>query len=504
MDKAIEIAKDGEDKSELAGILDIAANIYYLRGDYYNAQVHNNEAKVIAKEINDPEILKSAYNTSSSIHTALYEYEDALSDYKLFLSVRDSLLIQRSLQQQQFMKQQFNAERFEKDIAAEEIEELAQRQLILDTIRNRQQIALQRKTIDLQQATIENSSLEKIRLEQEAMLAEERIAAGIRDREILQLKLTEQVQQDSIRQIEELQRRTELEMQTVEKENALQQEQISRQRARMWFLLGIVFLALLLLFLVWRGLRYAKQTNIKLTDQRNKIQQQKEAIESQYEIIERERAKSDKLLLNILPEETAEELKEKGSATPRQYEMVSVLFTDFVGFTKISMKLTPEEIIKELDFCFLEFDRISDRHNMEKIKTIGDAYMSAGGIPVANISNPVDAVEAALEIKEFMDKMKDEKEARGESYWELRIGIHTGTIVAGVVGKNKFAYDIWGDAVNTASRMESSGEAGKVNISGETYELVKDKFNCTYRGKVTAKNKGEIDMYFVDSKIDGK
>ncbi|KAF0195467.1 MAG: family 3 adenylate cyclase [Bacteroidetes bacterium] len=216
-------------------------------------------------------------------------------------------------------------------------------------------------------------------------------------------------------------------------------------------------------------------------------------------IIENEKERSEKLLLNILPFETAEELKEKGSATPKHYEMVSVLFTDFKGFTTIAEKLTPEQLVEELNQCFLEFDHIIDRNNLEKIKTIGDAYMCAGGIPVANTSNPLDVVKAGLEIKAYMDRMKAEREAKGQDYWELRIGIHTGKVIAGVVGKNKFAYDIWGDAVNTASRMESSGEPGKVNISGDTYALVKDHFNCVYRGKVKAKNKGDIDMYFVES-----
>lgn len=216
-------------------------------------------------------------------------------------------------------------------------------------------------------------------------------------------------------------------------------------------------------------------------------------------IIEDEKDRSEKLLLNILPYETAEELKEKGSATPKQYDMVSVLFTDFKGFTTIAEKLTPEQLVAELNQCFLQFDHIIDKHNLEKIKTIGDAYMCAGGIPVANTTNPSDVVKAGLEIKAYMDRVKSEREASGQDYWELRIGIHTGRVIAGVVGKNKFAYDIWGDAVNTASRMESSGEPGKVNISGDTFELVKDQFNCVYRGKIKAKNKGDIDMYFVEA-----
>jgi len=215
-------------------------------------------------------------------------------------------------------------------------------------------------------------------------------------------------------------------------------------------------------------------------------------------IIEDEKERSEKLLLNILPVETAEELKSKGSATPKHYDMVSVLFTDFKGFTTIAEKLTPQQLVEELNQCFMEFDKIIDRNNLEKIKTIGDAYMCAGGIPVANETNPVDIVKAGLEIKSYMEKLKSEREAQGKDYWELRIGIHTGPVIAGVVGKNKFAYDIWGDAVNTASRMESSGIPGQVNISGTTYELVNGHFTCKHRGKIQAKNKGEIDMYIVE------
>lgn len=218
-------------------------------------------------------------------------------------------------------------------------------------------------------------------------------------------------------------------------------------------------------------------------------------------IIELEKERSEKLLLNILPVETAEELKAKGSATPKHYDMVSVLFTDFKGFTTIAEKLTPQQLVEELNQCFMEFDKIIDRNNLEKIKTIGDAYMCAGGIPVANQTNPVDIVKAGLEIKEYMENLKSEREANGQDYWELRIGIHTGPVIAGVVGKNKFAYDIWGDAVNTASRMESSGIPGQVNISGTTFELVKDHFKCNHRGKIQAKNKGEIDMFIVESLI---
>ncbi|MDX2306032.1 MAG: adenylate/guanylate cyclase domain-containing protein [Microscillaceae bacterium] len=209
----------------------------------------------------------------------------------------------------------------------------------------------------------------------------------------------------------------------------------------------------------------------------------------------------ESLLHNILPEEIAADLRQTGQATPKHYELVTVLFSDFKGFTQLAEKLSPEELIQELNYCFLGFDEIIEKYNLEKIKTIGDAYMCAGGIPVANTSNPVDTVRAAIEMQAFIKRWKQDKEAKGEQSWHLRIGIHTGPLIAGVIGKKKFAYDIWGDTVNLAARMESSGEIDTINISGSTYELVKDHFHCTYRGKIQAKNKGEVDMYFVDYPI---
>jgi class 3 adenylate cyclase len=175
------------------------------------------------------------------------------------------------------------------------------------------------------------------------------------------------------------------------------------------------------------------------------------------------------------------------------------MFTDFKDFTRISELLTPTELVKEIDLCFSAFDHIIQKHGVEKIKTIGDAYMCVGGLPVPTITHAQDVVNAALEMRDFMEKHNQEKAAKDEHQFRIRIGIHTGSVVAGIVGVKKFAYDIWGDTVNIASRMESSGEPNKINISGTTFELVKDNFNCQYRGKIEAKNKGEIDMYFVEN-----
>ncbi len=214
--------------------------------------------------------------------------------------------------------------------------------------------------------------------------------------------------------------------------------------------------------------------------------------------IKKEKKRSDELLLNILPEETAEELKATGSAKAKSFDLVTVLFTDFKNFTQASELLSPEELVAEINHCYSEFDRIVTRYSIEKIKTIGDSYMCAGGLPVSNNTHPFDVVSAGLDMVRFIDNNKRERIKNGQPYFELRIGVHTGPVVAGIVGIKKFAYDIWGDTVNTASRMESSGQIGKVNISGSTYELIKDKFTCIHRGKIEAKNKGMIDMYFVE------
>ena len=220
---------------------------------------------------------------------------------------------------------------------------------------------------------------------------------------------------------------------------------------------------------------------------------------SQRNKIKKGKKRSEELLLNILPYEVAEELKLTGTAKAKTFSMVTVMFTDFKDFTKVSEKVSAELLVDEIHHCFSSFDAILQRHKIEKIKTIGDSYMCASGLPALNYTHATDMVNAAFEIRDFMIARKKEKESKKEIPFELRIGIHTGPVVAGIVGVKKFQYDIWGDTVNLASRMESSGEAGKVNISGSTYQLVKDEFTCTYRGKIQAKNKGEIDMYFVES-----
>jgi class 3 adenylate cyclase len=239
-----------------------------------------------------------------------------------------------------------------------------------------------------------------------------------------------------------------------------------------------------------------QQNNEQLEE---KVRQRTHEIERQKEIIEAAKAQSDSLLLNILPDEIADELKKFGKSYARKHEQVSILFADIKGFTSIAEKVPPVKLITQLDEVFGAFDNIIAKYEMEKIKTIGDAYMCACGLPQAVNENAVKAVKAALDMQQFIKEFGAANKIQNLPVFEIRIGIHTGPLVAGVVGLKKFAYDIWGDAVNLASQMEQHGESGKVNISGETYALVKNFFQCTHRGKVEAKSKGEVDMYFVES-----
>lgn len=243
-------------------------------------------------------------------------------------------------------------------------------------------------------------------------------------------------------------------------------------------------------------LKLNKDLEEKVVLRTKEIQKQKEEIEEQKIEIEKEKDKADELLLNILPAPVAKELQLRGAATPRYYEQATVLFADIVSFTKKSSGLRPERIISELDYCFRGFDEILEKYGVEKIKTIGDGYMCVGGIPIPSEESAINTVRAAVDMQHFMDQWAEQKKEWNEIPWQIRIGIHTGEVVAGIVGKNKFAYDVWGLTVNTASRIEGVCEPGKVNISEDTYMLIKDQFETEFRGKVQTREK-ELDMYYV-------
>ncbi len=235
----------------------------------------------------------------------------------------------------------------------------------------------------------------------------------------------------------------------------------------------------------------------KVEERTRALKQAKNQAELSRQLAEEERARSDRLLLNVLPHAVAEELKQNGAVQPRLYDSVTTMFTDFKGFTSVAERMSPEELVRQLDGMFLQFDQVVERHGIEKLKTIGDAYMCAAGLPEPNATHVIDVCRAALEILAFMNQAAELHTQIGEDFWRLRIGIHTGPVMAGVIGKNKFAYDVWGDTVNVASRMESGGEAGRINVSQSVYEVARHFFVMEHRGQLAVKNRGELDMYFL-------
>jgi class 3 adenylate cyclase len=261
-----------------------------------------------------------------------------------------------------------------------------------------------------------------------------------------------------------------------QKEIEIKNIQIQNIKKERWYYITGISIVLVFAWLIFRGYKYQRKTN---------------------RLLSLEKQKSDDLLLNILPSEVAEELKDKGFTTAKQFSEVTVLFSDIVNFTQLSEQLGAGELVKEINTYFSAFDEIMTHTGLEKIKTIGDAYIAADGLKQGMESSPSRVIETALALKSKIEELKNIRIASDKPYFDFRIGIHTGPVVAGVVGVKKFQYDIWGDTVNTAARMESSGEAGKINISGVTWEAVKDKYLCDYRGKIEAKHKEPIDMYFV-------
>ena len=269
------------------------------------------------------------------------------------------------------------------------------------------------------------------------------------------------------------------EINLLKKDGELRDLELKRQRQVKNISLAGVALLLTAAFSIYRNYRTKARNNV---------------------ILEKKNYEIESLILNILPAEVADELKKNGKSSPRFYDDASVLFTDFKGFTSIADKMNPEEVITELNTCFEAFDNIIGKYKLEKIKTIGDSYMCAGGLPRPSKNHLFDMVNASLEMIEFIERYNDNRIQQNKEPMEIRIGIHTGPVAAGVVGRRKYAYDIWGSTVNVASRMESNGIPGKVNVSESVYEQIKDKFDCTYRGKIHAKNVGEIDMYLVENK----
>ncbi len=537
--KALVLKQQTNDYSAQALLHNEIGQIDYKSGRKKEAQKDAQKAIALAK--NHPgnqkyNTLAKSYQLLADLHAKDNDHKTSAQYYAQYLEVQnvlDSLDSQHlRAQQKKLRKVQAEHKKTRSRLFAKERRRNRMQDQILKQENELKALKIKEKEADiirkqqlLQQEQLKTAELEKDKVIQLLALAEQKQKTAEQSALAEKQRLLTEKQKLENEKKQEALERAEQERIAIEKEKELQKIKLDavqkaeklkaqelqyvKERNRMRDYLFVLFAIVVVLVIMGlvstvrsRKKLQAKnnllnEANHEINEQKEEILVQNEELNTRNQQIETERVKSDNLLLNILPFETAQELKDKGSATPRHYKQVSVLFTDFKGFTQLAETLPPEDVITELNHCFTAFDDICKKHNIEKIKTIGDAYMAAGGIPVPNTSNPVDVINAGLEMQAFMTQWKAEKVAQNLPVWELRLGIHTGEIVAGVVGKNKFAYDIWGDTVNLASRMESSGEIGMVNISGSTYELVKDHFKTEYRGKIKAKNKGEIDMYFV-------
>lgn len=494
---------------KLGFINQLISTIYFKNKDYYNALQYNELAISLSEKAKVATQLSDAYRQAGEIYEKMYVYEKALAFYDKHLVIRDSLRVLERLRQQEFLQQQMLLQKTEKESRISqinaELKDLALQQSELErqraalevvnlTLANKEkenEVELLKRGEQIKDAAIRAQILENEKRKQELLLAKKALEVEQRDNEFADLQQKAEIQRMKIAQIttEENIRQKEIESLTKEREISNLRLITQKRSNQLAYGIGLALLIISLLGII--GYWTTRKTNKKLAQQNIEIERQRAIVES-------ERQQSEQLLLNILPEPTAIELKTKGYATPKKYDLATVLFTDFNGFTTISEQLSPEELVQELNECFIAFDEIIERYGLEKIKTIGDAYMCVGGVPIPNPSNPVDAVKAAFEMQQFIAQVKQEKLKLGKPYWQMRVGIHTGELVAGVVGKKKFVYDIWGDTVNVASRMETNAIEGTINISKATYELVKDHFQCTHRGAIEAKNKGKVEMYIVN------
>ncbi len=458
-ERAIAIAEKTRDNKTAAPSYASIGNVYYLQKNYAQATAYELKALELARDVGLLSTASDALLKLSLIYQDTKKPDSAYFAYKEYIQLRDSINKQEN--QKEVTKKTLKFEFSKKE------DSLRQYQIITDA-KLQQQILLaakQQQELEYKQITINLATKEK-ELQHLAYLKSQA------DLQFEQSLTREQEEQLTLAENEQKLQATQVHLQQSQLE--LKDKALQAQKTQRLFYIGGLLLLSLLSFFIFRNFRNQQKSN---------------------RIIQLEKQKSDELLLNILPAEVAEELKKNGQTIARQFDEVTVLFTDFVGFTKISEQLSPQELVSELHENFKAFDEIIERHGLEKIKTIGDAYMAVSGLPLANPRHAYKAAQAALEIRAFVQNRKKDTSRP----FEIRMGLHSGTVVAGIVGVKKFAYDIWGDTVNTAARMESSSKPGKINISGTTYALLMDSFDCEYRGKIKAKDKGALDMYFLNS-----
>ena len=461
--QSLELTKNDTLSLDHANALFNLGNVFTRKRDYNKSLYYYNESEPIYRELGEQVGLSNILYAKGNVYTLQKKYNIALEFYKESLAVDEEYEIYyNAMLRYLAIGQLYNSTGNFID---------ARRNCLksLEIAEEYGAVSVEKDNCDcLYKANEELGNtaeafkyLKKYRYFEES-LKEEETAINL-----LQMEFSKQVEADSLKQVEI----------DLRKQMAYQADLNKKDRNKN------IAIGAGLLFLLLAGGSYSRYRYTKKSKN----------------IIEIEKERSENLLLNILPEEIAEELKEKGKAEARDYQTVSVLFTDFKGFTEVSEQMTAKELIAEINSCFQAFDQICMDYDIEKVKTIGDAYMAAGGLPIPSNESVKNTILAAIEMQTFIGKRIVEKKANNQLFFEMRLGIHTGPLVAGIVGIKKFQYDIWGDTVNTAARMESSGEVGKVNISEDTYNLIKEDkdFLFEYRGKVKAKGKGEIDMYFV-------
>lgn len=467
-----QLATEIGDKRKETDASYLVAEAYYRSRDYSSASGSYNRAWNTARNYGFRDIAINAMGKLQDIALKQNDYKEALkwsTETVRYLSANTGPGARGGGEAQRKLENQLASAEAENRALREQLAQLTGQSQYLENTFQTQLKDVEQKTqfkLSEKDSALTQISQEKLRVD-----------SLVRTNSLRLKNLTEEQMIDSIVRAQQ-----EREIQTQKRRAAeaeLAQEKSEALRNILMLLVGFIFLLALLFFIRYRS----KHRTAKELSNKNKI-------------IEEEQIRSNALLLNILPPAIADELKARNKVAARKYDQATVMFIDFKGFTHIAEQLSPERLVEELDLCFSNFDRIISNYKIEKIKTVGDAYICASGLSDLNTS-PSDIVKAALEIQDFLLGLKAERMGQGLPYFEARVGIHIGPVVAGVVGAKKFAYDIWGDTVNTAARMEEACETGHINVSEAAYWLAKYEFEWQPRGKITAKNKGAMDMYYV-------
>lgn len=495
-----EMRKAGNDFSE-AEISYHIAYIYFGLDKTDQSREYNDKAIRISSKRNFDELLMRAYYLSYQIDERLNMFENALKDYSNYSELRIRFNDEEKEILRDTYQKQYQIERAEKQykliIASEELKDFELEQFRLEKEKTEAQLDLLQEQKTKKEIELKNQTLEANEVKNQLEFEKQNREADKQSSEIRDLEKEKQINLLIINEQKSKQSSDILEIETLTQENKnkelmLEIEINKRNRVR-WFSLLAVIIAVLIGILFWSK----RKENKVLSGKNKEIEYQHREIEIKNKKLAEEKGKTDSLLLNILPQETADELKSTGKALPKVYDNVSVLFTDFSGFTSLTEKMDPRLVLNNLELMFTRFDDIASENDMERIKTIGDGYMCAGGLPLENKTHPIDAVRTGLKYLTALEEFNVDQKELGKPEWKLRVGINSGKVVAGVIGKRKFAYDIWGDTVNLASRAESHGILNKVNITENTYLEIKDVFDCEYRGEVDVKNIGKVKMYIV-------